>query len=105
MARRESEFNRDTFARAGRVRTPERRVDDYRRAFVLLCEEPFDDLDKTLARMLECLAITLDVGRVSFWTFEEPQQIIRCEHMSYRLPELLRFAVQPARDRGRGRGR
>ncbi len=81
MARSEGEFNRERFARAGRVRSPERRVEDYRRAFVLLCEEPFDDLDKTLARMLECLAITLDVGRVSFWTFEEPQQIIRCEHI------------------------
>lgn len=81
MARSESEISRDTFARAARTRSPERRVEDYRRAFVLLCEEPFDDLDKTLARMLECLAITLDVGRVSFWTFEEPQQLIRCEHI------------------------
>ena len=77
----ESEFFRETFARGTRLRTPERRVEDYRRAFVLLCEEPFDDLDKTLARMLEVLAITLDVQRVSFWVFEEPQQYIRCEHL------------------------
>jgi diguanylate cyclase len=81
MARIDSELSRDTFARAARTRSAEKRVDDYRRAFVLLCEEPFDDLDKTLARMLEVLAITLDVSRVSFWHFEEPQQYIRCEHM------------------------
>ena len=56
------------------MRSTERRIEDYRRAFVLLCDEPFDELDKTLARMLEVLAITLDVSRVSFWTFEEPQQ-------------------------------
>ncbi|HEX6639408.1 MAG TPA: GGDEF and EAL domain-containing protein [Steroidobacteraceae bacterium] len=92
---------RDTFARASRVRSPERRVDDYRRAFVLLCEEPFDDLDKTLARMLECLAITLDVSRVSFWSYEEAQELIRCEHM-YRAdrnsplgPTLLRRSDFP----------
>jgi predicted signal transduction protein with EAL and GGDEF domain len=98
---RESEISRDSFARAPRMRSPERRVEDYRRAFVLLCEEPFDDLDKTLARMLECLAITLDVGRVSFWTFDEPQQLIRCEHI-YRAdrnsplgPTLIRRADFP----------
>jgi predicted signal transduction protein with EAL and GGDEF domain len=101
MARRESEITRDTFARAARLRSPERRVEDYRRAFVLLCEEPFDDLDKTLARMLEVLAITLDVSRVSFWTYEEAQQLVRCEHM-YRAdrnqplgPTLLRRADFP----------
>jgi predicted signal transduction protein with EAL and GGDEF domain len=83
------------------MRSTERRFEDYRRAFVLLCEEPFDDLDKTLARMLEVLAITLDVSRVSFWTFEEPQQLIRCEHM-YRVdrgspmgPTLLRRSEYP----------
>lgn len=101
MARIEMEVSRDTFALSARMRTPERRSEDYRRAFVLLCEEPFDDLDKTLARMLECLAITLDVSRVSFWTFEEPQQLIRCEHM-YRTdkdsplgPTLLRRSDFP----------
>lgn len=101
MARSESDIVRDTFARATRLRTPERRVEDYRRAFVLLCEEPFDDLDKTLARMLECLAITLDVGRVSFWSYDEVQQVIRCEHM-YRAdrnsplgPTLLRRSEFP----------
>ncbi len=77
----ESEIFRETFSRAARLRSPERRVEDYRRAFVLLCEEPFEDLDKTLGRMLEALAITLDVQRVSFWVFEEPQQYIRCEHL------------------------
>jgi predicted signal transduction protein with EAL and GGDEF domain len=101
MARSESEVTRETFTRASRIRSPERRSEDYRRAFVLLCEEPFDDLDKTLERMLEVLAITLDVGRVSFWTFEEPQQLIRCEHL-YRAdrntpmgPTLLRRADFP----------
>jgi predicted signal transduction protein with EAL and GGDEF domain len=101
MARSEIEISRGSFARDARMRSPERRVEDYRRAFVLLCEEPFDDLDKTLARMLECLAITLDVSRVSFWTFEEPQQIIRCEHL-YRAdkntpmgPTLLRRSDFP----------
>ena len=81
MARLESEITRDTLMRSARLRSPERRVEDYRRAFVLLCEEPFDDLDKTLARMLECLAITLDVARASFWSYEEAQQTIRCEHI------------------------
>jgi predicted signal transduction protein with EAL and GGDEF domain len=101
MARIESDVSRDSFARAPRTRSAEKRVDDYRRAFVLLCEEPFDDLDKTLTRMLEVLAITLDVSRVSFWHFEEPQQYIRCEHM-YRVdrsaplgPTLLRRADFP----------
>jgi EAL domain-containing protein (putative c-di-GMP-specific phosphodiesterase class I)/GAF domain-containing protein len=101
MARSDPEVSRDTFARSARMRSPERRFEDYRRAFVLLCEEPFDDLDKTLARMLEVLAITLDVSRVGFWTFEEPQQLIRCEHL-FRLdrdspmgPTLLRRADFP----------
>ena len=77
MARSESELIRDTFARSARTRSPERRFEDYRRAFVLLCEEPFDDLDKTLARMLEVLYITMDVNRVSFLTYEQPQEILR----------------------------
>jgi predicted signal transduction protein with EAL and GGDEF domain len=101
MARRESEFTRDTFTRPARLRSPERRVEDYRRAFVLLCEEPFVDLDKTLARMLEVLAITLDVNRVSFWSYEESQQVIRCEHL-YRAdrnqplgPTLIRRSEYP----------
>ena len=101
MARKDSEVTRDTAALGARMRSAERRVEDYRRAFVLLCEEPFDDLDKTLARMLECLAITLDVSRVSFWSYDEPQQLIRCEHM-YRAdrnaplgPTLLRRADYP----------
>ena len=54
-----------------------RRVEDYRRAYVLLCEQPFDDIDNTMTRMLECLAITLDVSRVSFWHFDQQQQLIR----------------------------
>lgn len=101
MARLESEITRDTLMRSARPRSPERRVEDYRRAFVLLCEEPFDDLDKTLARMLECLAITLDVARASFWSYEEAQQTIRCEHI-YRAdrasplgPTLLRRSEFP----------
>ena len=94
-------ISREIISLNGRVRTTERRFEDYRRAFVLLCEEPFEDLDKTLARMLEVLAITLDVNRVSFWTFEEPQQLIRCEHL-YRVdrespmgPTLLRRSEYP----------
>src|SRR5687768_3262222 len=101
MARSDLEGSRDAFARSGRQRPAERRFEDYRRAFVLLCEEPFDELDKTLARMLEVLAITLDVSRVGFWTFEEPQQLIRCEHL-FRMdrnspmgPTLLRRADCP----------
>jgi diguanylate cyclase len=101
MARSESDISRNTFARGQRTRSAEKRVEDYRRAFVLLCEEPFEDLDRTLERMLEVLAITLDVSRVSFWHFEEPQQYIRCEHL-YRVdrntplgPTLLRRADCP----------
>jgi EAL domain-containing protein (putative c-di-GMP-specific phosphodiesterase class I)/GGDEF domain-containing protein len=96
-----NDVTRDALSRVSRLRTPEKRVEDYRRAFVLLCEEAFEDLDKTLARMLEALAITLDVSRVSFWTFEEPLQVIRCEHM-YRVdrnspmgPTLLRRSDFP----------
>jgi EAL domain-containing protein (putative c-di-GMP-specific phosphodiesterase class I)/GAF domain-containing protein len=101
MARSDIDVTREAFARSTRMRSPDRRIEDYRRAFVLLCEEPFDELDKTLARMLEVLAITLDVNRVGFWTFEEPQQFIRCEHL-YRVdqnspmgPTLLRRADCP----------
>lgn len=101
MATSGSDISREMLARNPRLRSTERRFEDYRRAFVLLCEEPFDDLDKTLARMLEVLAITLDVSRVSFWTFEEPQQVIRCEHI-YRAdrtsplgPTLLRRTEFP----------
>ena len=101
MARSDIDFSRESFASSARMRSTERCIEDYRRAFVLLCEEPFDELDKTLARMLEVLAITLDVSRVSFWTFEEPQQLIRCEHL-YRVdrnapmgPTLLRRSDCP----------
>lgn len=71
---------RKTPARAHRPRTAAQRCDDYRRAFLLLASEPYRDLDSTLARMLEAAAATLDVERVSLWTFDEARDAIRCEH-------------------------
>ena len=66
--------------RVTRPRTAEQRCDDYRRAFLLLLNEPYQELDSTLARMLEASARTLDVPRVSLWTFDEAKDVIRCEH-------------------------
>ena len=47
----------------------------------MLLDEPFDDLDKTIDRMLRILATTLDVGRVGFWTVDTNYTSIRCEHV------------------------
>jgi diguanylate cyclase len=63
-----------------RARTAEQRCADYRRAFLLLLSEPYEDLYSTLARMLEAAATTLGVDRVSLWTFDEVRDHIRCEH-------------------------
>jgi diguanylate cyclase (GGDEF)-like protein len=65
------------------------RCDDYRRAFLLLINEPFEDLDSTLSRMLEAAATTLNVSRVSLWTFDEARDAIRCEHWYSRSPQPL----------------
>jgi predicted signal transduction protein with EAL and GGDEF domain len=67
-------------ARKVRPRSAEVRCDDYRRAFQILLREPFENLDATLNRMLEVAAATLDVQRVSLWTFDEAHEAIRCEH-------------------------
>ncbi|HEU4779680.1 MAG TPA: GGDEF and EAL domain-containing protein [Steroidobacteraceae bacterium] len=64
-----------------RLLAAEKRCVDYRRAFHMLLDEPFDDLDKTIDRMLRILAATLDVGRVSFWTVDTNYSSIRCEHV------------------------
>jgi len=57
----------------------------------MLLDEPFDDLDKTIDRMLRILAATLDVGRTSFWTVDSNYTSIRCEHV---------FSVDSARPLG-----
>jgi diguanylate cyclase (GGDEF)-like protein len=75
-----SSARRTSPTRRLRTRTAEQRCEDYRRAFLLLLSEPYRDLDSTLARMLEASATTLDVGRVSLWTFDEEKDQIRCEH-------------------------
>ncbi|HEU5137015.1 MAG TPA: GGDEF and EAL domain-containing protein [Steroidobacteraceae bacterium] len=67
--------------RDARLQSAERRCADYRRAFQMLLDEPFDDLDKTIERMLKILATTLDVGRVGFWTVDTNYTSIRCEHV------------------------
>jgi diguanylate cyclase len=59
-----------------RAAEAEQRCSNYRRAFLGILEEPFTDLDQTVDRLLEVLAITLDVDNVSLWTFEE--DAIRC---------------------------
>jgi diguanylate cyclase (GGDEF)-like protein len=85
-----------------RARSIERRCDDYRDAFQLLLQEPFDNLDATLERMLEVVAKTIDVQRVSLWTFDEAHNAIRCEHRYARDtdaplgPTLLRQSEYPA---------
>jgi diguanylate cyclase (GGDEF)-like protein len=72
-----------------RPRTAAQRCDDYRRAFLLLVNEPFEDLDSTLSHMLEASAATLNVPRVSLWTFDEAREAIRCEHWYSRSPQPL----------------
>jgi predicted signal transduction protein with EAL and GGDEF domain len=67
--------------RDAKLQSAERRCADYRRAFQILLDEPFDDLDKTIDRMLRILATTLDVGRTSFWTVDTNYTSIRCEHV------------------------
>jgi diguanylate cyclase (GGDEF)-like protein len=86
MARSHSNVSQAAFARDARLRTAERRCEDYRRAFLLLLDEPYDDLHKMIERMLEVLATTLDVGRVGFWTFDDNYQSLRCEHFYNRDP-------------------
>jgi EAL domain-containing protein (putative c-di-GMP-specific phosphodiesterase class I)/GGDEF domain-containing protein len=49
----------------------------YRQAFLHMLKEDFTDLDSTLRRMLEVLSTTLDVDRVSLWSFEN-NNAIRC---------------------------
>jgi hypothetical protein len=50
----------------------------YRQAFLHMLKEDFTDLDSTLRRMLEVLSTTLDVDRVSLWSFENNNSAIRC---------------------------
>jgi diguanylate cyclase len=88
--------------RAAASRSAEQRCDDYRRAFLSLLHEPFENLDATLARMLEALATTLNVDRVSLWVFDRDFEVIRCEHQYVREPHgtsgpmLLNSADYPA---------
>ncbi|HEY6123826.1 MAG TPA: GGDEF and EAL domain-containing protein [Steroidobacteraceae bacterium] len=81
MARDAGKLSRRTITQDGQMRSAERRCDDYRNAFQLLLDEPFDDLDKTIERMLKVLATTLNVGRVGFWTVDTNYTTIRCEHV------------------------
>jgi GGDEF domain-containing protein len=81
MARDAGKVSPRVVGRDARVISAERRCADYRRAFQMLLDEPFDDLDKTIDRMLRILAATLDVGRTSFWTVDTNYTTIRCEHV------------------------
>jgi GAF domain-containing protein len=81
MARDAGKVSRRVIGRDAKLQSAERRCADYRRAFQLILDEPFDDLDKTIDRMLQILAVTLDVGRVSFWTVDTNYTSIRCEHV------------------------
>jgi diguanylate cyclase (GGDEF)-like protein len=69
-----------------RIAEAEERCNHYREAFLHLLQESFTDLDSTLNRLLEVLATTLDVDRVSFWTFENDHEAIRCTHQFNRTP-------------------
>jgi predicted signal transduction protein with EAL and GGDEF domain len=81
MARDASKVSARVIGRDAKLQTAERRCADYRRAFQILLDEPFDDLDKTVDRMLRILATTLNVGRTSFWTVDTNYTSIRCEHV------------------------
>ena len=84
--------------RVQRPRTAAQRCEDYRRAFLLLASEPFQDLDSTLAHMLEAAATTLDVERVSLWTFDEARDAIRCEHWFSKTDQPLGTTLLHRRD-------
>jgi EAL domain-containing protein (putative c-di-GMP-specific phosphodiesterase class I)/GGDEF domain-containing protein len=81
MARGTGKVATQSISRDERLQAAERRCANYRRAFQMLLDEPFDDLDKTIDRMLRILAATLDVGRVSFWTVDTNYTFIRREHV------------------------
>jgi predicted signal transduction protein with EAL and GGDEF domain len=81
MARDAGKVSSRVIGRDAKLQSAERRCADYRRAFQMLLDEPFDDLDKTIDRMLRILATTLDVGRTSFWTVDTNYTTIRCEHV------------------------
>jgi diguanylate cyclase len=81
MARNTGKVSPRIVGRDARLLSAERRCADYRRAFQMLLDEEFDDLDKTIDRMLRILATTLDVGRVGFWTVDTSYTSIRCEHV------------------------
>ena len=81
MASDAGKVSRRTIGRDAKLQSAERRCADYRRAFQIMLDEPFDDLDKTIDRMLKILATTLDVGRVGFWTVDTNYSSIRCEHV------------------------
>ena len=81
MARDAGKVSRRVIGRDSKLQSAERRCAGYRRAFQLLLDEPFDDLDNTIDRMLKILATTLDVGRVGFWTVDTNYSSIRCEHV------------------------
>jgi predicted signal transduction protein with EAL and GGDEF domain len=91
LARDADHVSRRTIGRDAKLQSAERRCADYRRAFQLLLDEPFDDLDKTIDRMLRILATTLDVGRTSFWTVDTNYTSLRCEHV---------YTVDPQRPLG-----
>lgn len=81
MARNAGKVSSRVVGPDARLQSAERRCADYRRAFQMLLDEEFDDLDKTIDRMLRILATTLDVGRVGFWTVDTNYTSIRCEHV------------------------
>jgi predicted signal transduction protein with EAL and GGDEF domain len=81
MARDSQKVSRRVVGRDVRLASAERRCADYRRAFQLILDEPFDDLDKTIDRLLQILSTTLEVSRVSFWTVDTNYTSIRCEHV------------------------
>jgi len=91
LARDADKVSRRSIGRDAKLQSAERRCADYRRAFLLLLDEPFDDLDKTIDRMLRILATTLDVGRTSFWTVDTNYTSLRCEHV---------YTVEPGRPLG-----
>jgi EAL domain-containing protein (putative c-di-GMP-specific phosphodiesterase class I)/GAF domain-containing protein len=63
-----------------RAEEAERHCASYRNAFLHMLKEPFHDLDGTIERMLQVLSTTLDVARVSYWSFTDGVSTIRRTH-------------------------
>ena len=80
MSHAHAEITDLTLGERRRAEAAERRCTRYRDAFLHMLKEPFHNLDRTMERMLQVLSTTLDVPRVSYWSFADDLKSIRCTH-------------------------